>query len=172
MSNDADSTSHLPSLISILVLHGPNLNLLGTREPQIYGAMTLAEIDARLKAEGEKLGLTVQTFQSNHEGALIDALHDARGWAAGVLINPGGYTHTSVALRDAISAIGLPVVEVHLSNTEAREEFRQRSLIAPVCKGTIRGFGWRSYLLGLHALAGLLPSPFGRGAGSEGEPQS
>jgi 3-dehydroquinate dehydratase-2 len=130
--------------------------LLGTREPQIYGAMTLAEIDARLKDEGEQLGIEVRCLQSNHEGALIDALHDARGWAAGVIINPGGYTHTSVALRDAISAIGLPVVEVHLSNTEAREEFRHRSLIAPVCKGTIRGFGWRSYLLGLHALAGVL----------------
>jgi 3-dehydroquinate dehydratase-2 len=156
MSNDADPISDLQPPTSILVLHGPSLNLLGAREPQIYGAMTLAEIDARLKAEGERLEIAVRCLQSNHEGALIDALHDARHWAAGVIINPGGYTHTSVALRDAISAIGLPVVEVHLSNTEAREEFRHRSLIAPVCKGTVRGFGWRSYLLGLHALAGVL----------------
>ncbi len=142
----------------VLALHGPNLNLLGTREPGVYGATTLAEIDAALKAEGEVLGLDVTCRQSNHEGALIDALHDARQWAAGVVFNPGGYTHTSVALRDAIAAIGLPVVEVHLSNIDAREEFRHRSLIAPVCVGSIRGFGWRSYLLGLRALAGVLAS--------------
>jgi 3-dehydroquinate dehydratase-2 len=141
---------------AVLVLHGPNLNLLGTREPQVYGATTLAEIDARLQAEGAALGLEVRCLQSNHEGALIDALHAARAWAAGALINPGGYTHTSVALRDAIAAIGLPVIEVHLSNTEAREAFRHISIVAPVCVGTVRGFGWRSYTLALQALVAWL----------------
>jgi 3-dehydroquinate dehydratase-2 len=149
-------TTDEPARRGVLVLHGPNLNLLGTREPAVYGATTLAEIDDRLREAGQRLGLEVRTLQSNHEGALIDALHEARGWAAGVLINPGGYTHTSVALRDAIAAIGLPVIEVHLSNTEAREEFRHRSMVAGVCKGTVRGFGWRSYLLALEGLAGIL----------------
>jgi 3-dehydroquinate dehydratase II len=138
---------------SILILHGPNLNLLGLREPDIYGSLTLAEIDQKLVVLGGELGFEIRTQQTNHEGALIDALHEARAWAAGLIINPGGYTHTSVALRDAIAAIGLPVVEVHLSNIYAREEFRRHSLISPVCLGTIAGFGWHSYALALRALA-------------------
>jgi len=142
-------------MIPILVLHGPNLNLLGLREPQVYGSMTLQEIDQRLVEAGRDLGLEVRAQQFNGEGDLIEALHQARGWARGVVFNPGGYTHTSVALRDAVAAIGLPVVEVHLSNVHAREDFRRHSLIAPVCVGTIAGFGWRSYWLGLHSLAAM-----------------
>ncbi len=137
---------------AVLVLHGPNMNLLGEREPGVYGQVNLAEIDACLCALGETLGLEVRCAQSNHEGVLIDALHDARTWAAGVVFNPGGYTHTSVALRDAVAAIHIPVVEVHLSNTQARDDFRHTSLIAPVCRGSIAGFGWYSYALGLYAI--------------------
>ena len=143
-------------MIPILVLHGPNLNLLGVREPDIYGNMTLEEINRRLGETGKELGLEVHSFQSNSEGGLIDALHAARDWAKGIIFNPGGYTHTSVALRDAVAAIGIPVVEVHLTNILGREEFRQRSVIAPVCAGTIAGFGWRSYYLALHALQVIL----------------
>lgn len=141
--------------MKILVLHGPNLNLLGTREPDVYGSLTLDDINARIIDLGKELGAQVTCLQSNHEGVLIDALQDARSWANGVLFNPGGYTHTSVALRDAISAIPIPVIEVHLSNVYAREEFRHVSMISAVCKGKIVGLGWRSYLLGLRALAEL-----------------
>jgi 3-dehydroquinate dehydratase-2 len=139
--------------MKILVLHGPNLNLLGMREPVVYGSMTLDDINARLVEKGRELGAEVTCLQSNHEGALIDALQDARTWADGVLFNPGGYTHTSVALRDAITAIEIPVIEVHISNVYAREKFRHTSLLSAVCKGKILGLGWKSYMLGLYALA-------------------
>ena len=142
--------------MKILVLHGPNLNLLGTREPEVYGSMTLDDINNKLIELGKELGTEIKCLQSNHEGALIDALHDARIWADGVVFNPGGYTHTSIALRDAISAIQIPVVEVHMSNVYAREEFRHVSMISAVCKGKVVGFGWRSYELGLRGLVEIL----------------
>ena len=142
--------------MKILILHGPNLNLLGKREPEIYGSLTLGDIDLKLIELGKELDAELKCFHSNHEGALIDALQDAQSWADGVVFNPGGYTHTSIALRDAISAIGIPVIEVHLSNVYAREEFRHVSMISAVCSGKIVGFGWRSYGLGLRALIDLL----------------
>lgn len=142
--------------MKILILHGPNLNLLGTREPELYGSLTLDDINNKLIELGKELNAEIKCMQSNHEGALIDALHEARTWADGVVFNPGAYTHTSIALRDAISAIQIPVVEVHLSNVYAREEFRHVSMISAVCRGKVVGFGWRSYTMGLRALVEVL----------------
>ncbi len=138
--------------LRVLVLNGPNLNLLGAREPAVYGRTTLAEIERALAAHADALGLDVECHQSNHEGALLDLLHGAMGRCAGVVFNPGAYTHTSIALRDAVAGIALPVVEVHLSNTEAREDFRKVSHVGAVCLGRIMGFGPQGYLLALDAL--------------------
>jgi len=146
----------MPAAQRILVLHGPNLNLLGTREPEVYGTTTLSEIDADLAALAKELGCEVESFQSNHEGALIDRIHEARGACAGLLVNPAGLTHGSVSLRDALAASGLPVVEVHVSNIHAREPFRRHSMVSDVAVGVVCGFGPGSYRLGLRALAAHL----------------
>ncbi|MBE9219572.1 type II 3-dehydroquinate dehydratase [Dolichospermum flos-aquae] len=146
---------NLPAL-SILVLHGPNLNLLGLREPGIYGSLTLAEINRLLNSKAMELQTQILPVQSNHEGVLVDAIHGALGYHQGIVINAGAYTHTSVALRDAIAAVNLPTVEVHLSNIYGREDFRHHSYIAPVVIGQISGFGAQSYLLGLQALVSYL----------------
>jgi len=140
---------------TILLLHGPNLNLLGTREPDVYGTMNLNDINAEVTALGKELGADIKAFQSNSEGALIDFIHGHRD-ASGIVINPAAYTHTSVALMDAIKAVGIPAVEVHLSNIHSREEFRKKSLIAPACIGQISGFGAFSYILGVRALVDYL----------------
>ena len=142
--------------LNVLVLHGPNLNLLGLREPGIYGATTLAQIDTQLVELGTSLNTTVQSFQSNHEGALVDAIHAAPDRHQGIVINAGAYTHTSIAIRDAISAVQIPTVEVHLSNIYKREEFRHHSYLASIVVGQISGFGANSYYLGLQALVAHL----------------
>lgn len=138
-------------MIKVLVLHGPNLNLLGIRETDIYGPLTLEQIDERIKDRAESIGVHVEIHQSNSEAELVDAVQEARNWADAVVINPGAYTHYSIALRDAISAVEVPTVEVHLSNIYGREEFRRESVIAPACAGQISGFGVASYLLGVEA---------------------
>jgi 3-dehydroquinate dehydratase-2 len=138
--------------MKILVLHGPNLNLLGAREPEVYGRLTLSDVNAAITAFAAELGAEVEIFQSNAESALIEAIHSAAASCDGILINPAAYTHTSVALRDAIAAVALPTVEVHLSNIHAREKFRARSFIAPVALGQVSGFGLDSYLLGFRAI--------------------
>lgn len=139
--------------MKLLIINGPNLNMLGIREPEKYGKTTLKDIEKELYAYSFRLGIDIETFQSNLEGEIIDKIQKALGNFDGILINPGGYTHTSVAIRDAISSVNLPCVEVHMTNVYAREEFRQKSLIAPVCIGQITGFGENSYKLGLKALA-------------------
>lgn len=143
-------------MIKVLVLNGPNLNLLGTRQPEVYGSTTLAMVESACVQHGQTLDMEITCFQSNHEGALIDAIHAAKGTQEGLVLNAGAYTHTSIALMDAIASVELPLIEVHLSNIHAREEFRQKSYIAPVALGQICGFGAQGYLLALDALASHL----------------
>lgn len=142
--------------LKVLVLHGPNLNLLGTREPEVYGTATLADIERMLRHSAAELGVDVEFFQSNHEGHLIDAIHAATGRVDAIVFNPGAFTHYSIALHDAIAAVDVPTIEVHLSNVHARELFRRRSVVAPACVGQISGFGPDSYLLGLIAAVNVV----------------
>lgn len=152
MSSVGETTTVQSRNLSVMILHGPNLNLLGLREPKVYGATTLAQIDARLIELGDSLNVKVQSFQSNHEGVIVDIIHTSRDLHQGIVINAGAYTHTSIAIRDAVSAVQVPTVEVHLSNIYKREEFRHHSYLAPVVVGQISGFGANSYYLGLQAL--------------------
>lgn len=149
-------------LLRVLILHGPNLNMLGVREPSIYGALSLNDINSRLKNLGEEIGALVDIFQSNHEGELIEKIHSACGKYQAVIINAGAYTHTSIAIRDALLAVQLPVFEVHLSNVHKREEFRQRSFISDIAEGIIMGFGALSYELALRAVVECVRSHSGR----------
>ncbi|MDX6805425.1 type II 3-dehydroquinate dehydratase [Terrihabitans rhizophilus] len=144
---------------TIFVLNGPNLNMLGLREPHIYGADTLADIEQRVKAHGVGLGLAVDFRQSNHEGVLVDWVQEARDRARGIVINPAAYTHTSVALHDALKASDLPVIEVHLSNVHAREEFRHRSFVSPIARGIVIGFGAQGYELALDGISRMISPP-------------
>jgi 3-dehydroquinate dehydratase-2 len=143
-------------VITILVVNGPNLGTLGGRQPEIYGVMTLSEINTHLAGRAEELGWKVECFQSNSEGAIIDFLEERAPQAHGLVLNPGSLAHNGLALRDALAALAIPVVEVHLTNIHAREEWRRRSVTAEVARGMVSGFGWRSYLLGLEALSGLM----------------
>jgi len=143
-------------MLRVAVIHGPNLDLLGARDPEHYGSLTLDEVNRLITAAAEELKIEVRISQHNHEGAVVEAIHEAARWAHAIVINPAAFTHYSVAVRDALEASGLPAIEVHLSNIHAREEFRHTSLVVPVCKGQICGFGWRGYLLGLLALLDLL----------------
>jgi len=142
--------------MNVLVLHGPNLNLLGQREPEVYGRLTLDEVDRRIASRAAELSVAVRSEQSNVEGELVTLIQDARRWADGILINPGGYSHTSVAIRDAVAAVDVPTIEVHLSNPAAREEFRRTDVVATACTGVVAGFGWRSYVVALEALVAIV----------------
>ena len=143
-------------MLKILLIHGPNLNLLGKREPEHYGTMTIDDINTKMTGIAAENDVELRVFQSNGEGELIDAIHDAVNWASGIVINPGAYGHYSYALRDALAAVNLPAIEVHLSNIHAREAFRHTTVISPVVLGCITGLGWRSYECGLRALIGIL----------------